>query len=128
MKTSHLLILLILFWCMAMYVHNPSDMHECFVGSVTKEKTKLTRSAMDMLASGRSENEDALMSRYQRLYRIGKCRPFLAPKLKGLTNREILGRKLCYCPPSDGNSVGNGWILAKNMPNGACSKNDNTRS
>lgn len=127
MKTSHLFILLILFWCLTIYINNPLDINECFVGDINKKKQKITKDFIDELASGKS-GSNIFLNRFQKLYNDEKCQPFLAPKLKGLSNREILGRKLCYCPPSNGKSVGNGWILAKNMPNGACSKNDFTRS
>ena len=127
MKTSHLFILLILFWCLTIYVNNPLDINECFVGDINKKKDKMTKDVMNRIASGKSEN-NVNLNRFQKLFNDGKCTPFSAPKLKGLTKREILGRKLCYCPPYTGESVGNALILAKNMPNNACSKNDFTRT
>ena len=127
MKTSHLIILLILFWCLAMYVNNPMDIEECFAGEISNKKNKMTRSIMNEIAGGGKSGENINLNRFQKLYNSGRCTPFLAPKIKGLSKREVLGRKLCYCRPEPGKSIGNGWILAKNMPLGSCSKYDFTR-
>ena len=113
-----------------MKIHLIKDSYSLYLdrdGVINKKKDKITKDLIDKLASGKTGN-NVNLNRFQTLFNEGKCKPFLAPKLKGLSNREILGRKLCYCPPSNGKSMGVGWILAKNMPNNACSKNDFTRS
>ena len=127
MKTSHLIILLVLFFILVMFVNNPLDIEECFTGDIHHSKKKLTKKIMDTLASNSGNDENINSNRYQKLYESGRCTPYLAPKIAGSSKREILGRKLCYCAPGEGESVGNGWILAKNMPLNACSKNDFTR-
>lgn len=127
MKTSHLIILLVLLFILAMFVNNPLDIEECFTGEIQSTKKKLTKGIMNSLANSSGQSSNINLNRYQRLYESGRCTPFLAPGIQGNTTRENAARKMCYCPPRNGEAVANQWVLAKNMPLNACSKNDFTR-
>jgi len=83
-------------------------------------KVKLTLASMKPLLTQDSTPDG---DRYQQLYNSGKCSAVTLPPIyKRLSREQAASIKFCQC--DQGSDVPGGLIPARNMPNGACSKDD----
>ena len=125
MKTSHLILFLILFWVILLfykrreYFSHSSNMPET-------GKVKLSIASLKPLLKPSVPGSGQENNRYQQLYDQGSCTVYNMPPTYARPGTEQAGNiKFCQCPQDSG--VPGGLIAARNMPNSACSKDDFTR-
>lgn len=122
MKTSHLILFLLLFWIILLF-YKRREYFSHSSGHVKAGKIKLTRSSLGSLVNPKSTTAG---SRYQELYESGKCSSHFLPPAYARKGTEQAGNiKYCQCDQSG--DVPGGLIPARNMPGFACSKDDFTR-
>tara|TARA_B100001250_G_scaffold403401_1_gene417901 strand:- start:240 stop:620 length:381 start_codon:yes stop_codon:yes gene_type:complete len=122
MKTSHLILFLLLFWIIILF-YKRREYFSHNSGHVTAGKIKLTKSSLGPLL----KSKDVITNnRYQELYESGKCSSHFLPPAYARKGTDQAGNiKYCQCDQTGG--VAGGLIPARNMPGFACSKDDFTR-
>lgn len=122
MKTSHLILFLLLIYVVLVFYKN-REYFSHNSGHVHPKKIKLTKTTLSDIAYPKDKHP---VDRYQELYDSGKCTTYYLPPIYARKGTEQAGN-IKYCQCDQGTGVAGGLIPARNMPNSACSKNDLTR-
>ena len=122
MKTSHLLLFLLLIYVVLVF-YKKREYFSHNSGHVHPRKIKLTKATLNDIVYPKDQHP---VDRYQELYDSGKCTAYYLPPIYARKGTEQAGN-IKYCQCDQGTGVAGGLIPARNMPNSACSKNDLTR-
>jgi hypothetical protein len=122
MKSSHLILFLILFWIILLFYKR----REYFSHSSNMPRTGKIKLNIKSLKSLLTPSPRVEESRYTQLYNKGICTAYNLPPTYAIPGTEQAGNiKFCKC--TQGSGIPGGLIPARNMPNSACNKDDFTR-